>query len=217
MNSINNPGINLLQDLPVPDDAALEQSRKLGDVIRDEIAGNHGRISFRRFMEMALYQPGLGYYSGGARKFGAQGDFTTAPELSPLFSACVARQCEQIFIETGTHTVLELGAGTGIMAADLLTDLQRRHSLPETYMILETSADLRQRQQQLLKNRHPDFYSSITWLDTLPAQPVNGIILANEVLDAMPVHRVKITNNQVHEFMVVADGESFGWQLEPAG
>jgi len=217
MHTQNNISANNLQTWPQPDEFAIAQSLRLADLIRYEIDNHGGRISFSRFMELALYEPGLGYYSGGARKFGVDGDFTTAPEISPLFSACLARQCEQVFEETGGKTILELGAGTGIMAVDILSELKRRNNMPDQYLILETSADLRQRQQQLLLEHHPEFYSNIRWLDSLPAQPIEGLILANEVLDALPVHRFKIDNGEVSELMVSGKGDSFSWQIEPAG
>jgi len=203
---------NSLLDLPAPDEYALEQSRLLAALVHTEIKANGGDIGFDRYMEMALYQPGLGYYSAGARKFGSGGDFTTAPETSPLFSICLARQCAQIFSMTGSARVLELGAGSGVMACDILTELRRTGSLPEQYLILETSADLRQRQQQLLHERHPDLTDRLVWLDGLPDQPVNGIILANEVLDAIPVQRIWISHNRIHELRVGSEGDEFVWR-----
>lgn len=207
---------DLLQDWPVPETFAANQSRALTEIIDAEINHSNGRISFNRFMELALHAPGLGYYSGGARKFGVEGDFTTAPEISPLFSACLARQCEQLFNEIGVASVLELGAGTGVMAADILSELQRRNSLPENYLILETSADLRQRQKQLLQQRHPDYFSRIHWLDGIPSEPIECVVIANEMLDAMPVHRVKWKKGIIHELMVTSENNSFAWLPEPA-
>lgn len=201
-----------LLDLPAPDEYALEQSRLLAALVHAEIEANRGDIGFNRYMEMALYQPGLGYYSAGARKFGPGGDFTTAPETSPLFSICLARQCAQIFNMTGSARVLELGAGSGVMACDILTELRRIGALPEQYLILETSADLRQRQQQLLQVTHPDLTDRLVWLDSLPAQPVNGVILANEVLDAIPVQRIWIQHNSIHELRVGSEGDEFIWR-----
>ncbi len=201
-----------LLDLPAPDEYALEQSRLLTALVHAEIEANGGDIGFDRYMEMALYQPGLGYYSAGARKFGRGGDFTTAPETSPLFSICLARQCAQIFSMTGSARVLELGAGSGVMACDILTELRRLGVLPEQYLILETSADLRQRQQQLLHERHPDLKDRLVWLDGLPDQPVNGVILANEVLDAIPVQRIWINQNRIHELRVSREGDGFVWR-----
>jgi len=216
VNNPNNSGANPLLDWPIPDEFARNQSRLLVEIIHEDIKENDGRLGFERFMQHALYEPGLGYYSGGARKFGVDGDFTTAPEISSLFSACLARQCEQLFSLTGTAVLLELGAGTGVMAADILAELQRRNSLPDKYLILETSADLRQRQQQLLQQRHPDIFARIGWLDTLPSEPINGVILANEVLDALPVRRIKIENNRFFEQMVTSNKQSFAWLSEPA-
>src|SRR5690554_2286183 len=128
-----------------PEQAA--HSAKLVERIRDEIDANQGWISFERFMELALYEPGLGYYSAGALKFGAAGDFVTAPEISPLFSRCLAQQCNEVFAHIEHANILELGAGSGVMAADMLLELQRLGSLPERYFILEVSADLRERQR----------------------------------------------------------------------
>jgi len=209
---MNINGIKGLQDWPEPDEHARAQSERLTRLILSEIDAHDGQIGFDRYMEMALYQPGLGYYSAGARKFGQDGDFTTAPETSPLFSICLARQCERVFSETGAATVLELGAGTGIMACDILTELKRRQALPDRYLILETSADLRERQQHLLQQRHPDMVDRLVWLDTLPDHPIKGIILANEVLDALPAHRLRISNGLVTELRVGRNGNSFVWR-----
>lgn len=208
------PGISAdkLLDWPAPDGVAVEQSQQLSALIRGEIVARGGRIDFDRFMEMALYQPGLGYYSAGSRKFGSAGDFTTAPETSALFSICIARQCEQVFGLTGASNILELGAGSGIMAADILTELKRRDALPEHYLILERSADLRQRQRQLLQQRHADIFNRLDWLDALPEKPLQGIILANEVLDALPVHRLVVEKGIVYELQVGNGQDGFEWQ-----
>lgn len=200
-----------LHDWPLPAAAALAQSRELEELIRQAIDGNGGAISFARFMNLALYEPGLGYYSGGARKFGPGGDFVTAPEVSPLFSACLARQCEQLFELTGAADILELGAGTGVMACDILRTLSARNSLPEHYYILETSADLRQRQQALVRDRLPGYGDRVVWLNELPAAPVDGVVLANEVLDALPVNRIRIEGDGIHELMVACLDGGFGW------
>ena len=200
---------------PEPDTIARKMGHDLVEVIMREIDVNRGQISFERFMTMALYEPGLGYYSAGARKFGVDGDFTTAPETSLLFSACVARQCEQLFDLTGCDIILELGAGSGIMASDIISDLKRRENLPREYLILETSAELRDRQAQRLKQDHPDYFDRFRWLDSLPESRINGVVLANEVLDAMPVNRVKIKEDDVSEFMVGYQGNDFNWRLSP--
>lgn len=199
-------------DWPPADGFALELSRQLSARIRREIEMCGGDIGFDRYMEMALYEPGLGYYSAGARKFGKDGDFTTAPEVSPLFSICVARQCEQLFAATGSAEILELGAGSGVMAADILEELRGRDALPDRYLILERSAELRQRQQQLLHQRHPDLQQRLVWLDRLPEHPFNGLVLANEVLDALPVQRLGIVRGEVYELRVALDADGFCWR-----
>ena len=204
-----------LHNWPAPTGEALAHSRELEARIRRAIADSGGMISFARFMRMALYEPGLGYYSGGARKFGAGGDFVTAPEMSPLFSACLARQCEQLFALTGAATVLELGAGTGIMACDLIGELDRRGAPPDRYFILETSADLRERQRCMLAEKLPGLCERVQWLECLPEAPINGVILANEVLDALPVNRVCVTGGGLRERTVALQNGAFGWSTGP--
>ena len=142
-------------------------------------------------MEIALYEPGLGYYSAGSAKFGAAGDFVTAPEVSDLFSRCVARQCAEVLAITGGE-ILELGAGTGRMAAAVLESLAAVGVLPERYAILEVSADLAERQRARLQSLPPALLERVVWLERLPATPVRGVVLANEVLDALPCQRFVI-------------------------
>ena len=158
---------------PTPDLPALAHSQQLLALVRDEIT-RHGGISFARYMELALYAPGLGYYSAGAHKFGAAGDFVTAPEISPLFSRCIAKQCQQVLTELDQGDILELGAGSGTMAAEILAELEQQRCLPEHYYILEISADLRQRQQQLLQSQLPHLYKRVIWLDTLETLNLRG-------------------------------------------
>ena len=196
--------------LPVPSADALSHSAKLSSYIRRDIADHGGWISFARYMELALYAPGLGYYSAGAHKFGAAGDFVTAPELSPLFGRTLAHQAAEIMAQSSPH-ILELGAGSGKLAADLLGELERNLSLPESYSILEVSADLRARQQALLKTRLPHLLERVRWLDALP-QKYSGVILANEVLDALPVHLVQWRDGAIAERGVAIDAEGFIWQ-----
>src|SRR5262245_55050185 len=163
-------------------------------------------------MEMALYEPGLGYYSAGATKLGPAGDFVTAPEISPLFSRCLANQCAEIFDTVPAH-ILELGAGSGVMAADVINALAAQGRAPERYSILEVSADLRERQRRLLTERAPSLIERVEWLDALPGN-FRGVVLGNEVLDALPVRRFRIrgprddmqANTQVNELGVT-------WQL----
>lgn len=198
--------------LPVPDESALTLSRQLEALIRDEI-GRQGAIPFSRYMERALYEPGLGYYAAGNRKFGADGDFITAPEVSPLFSRCLARQCQQVLEELGGETVvLELGAGSGTMAADLLAELKGRDRLPSRYQILEISADLRERQQRRIEQCPDDIRNRVEWLDRLPSTQIHGCIIANEVLDALPVSRFVVEEDRPLEMRVAVEGDSFCWQ-----
>jgi SAM-dependent MidA family methyltransferase len=202
-------------DLPPPSADALQHSQRLQAMIIDEIEDNGGHIGFDRFMELALYAPGLGYYSAGSHKFGEAGDFITAPELSTLFSRCLANQCAEVLQKTGGD-ILEFGAGSGVMAADILAELERLNCLPEHYYILELSADLRQRQQQTIKDKVPQLLDCVSWLDALPEVGFCGVIVANEVLDAMPVHRFRIHDGEPHELHVVWDGKVFELQEGPA-
>ncbi|NOX08349.1 MAG: SAM-dependent methyltransferase [Gammaproteobacteria bacterium] len=200
-------------DWPTPDTAARTLSEQLVNTIRQEI-GEHA-IPFARFMELALYAPGLGYYSAGSRKFGAAGDFVTAPEQSALFSRCLAHSCQSVLNELGGGDILELGAGSGIMACDLLQELEREQSLPENYYILEVSADLRQRQQQTLQQKIPHLFTRIHWLDQLPQQAFKGIILGNEVIDAMPVQRFHWQDQQILLDHVCWQGQGFQFCPQP--
>lgn len=178
--------------LPQPDAAARAHSRAVTERISAEIADADGAIRFSRFMELALYEPGLGYYSAGAAKFGPAGDFVTAPELSPLFARCLARNCAAVLgslPEAGQ--ILELGAGSGAMAADLLLELERLDALPRRYLILEPSAGLKARQQRTLGDRAPGLVARVRWLDR-PPTGLSGVILANEVADALPCERFRI-------------------------
>ncbi|MGB9428391.1 MAG: SAM-dependent methyltransferase [Gammaproteobacteria bacterium] len=204
-----------IQELPEPSPDALAHSERLSTRIRAEIAAQGGAIGFECYMELALYAPGLGYYSAGARKFGAAGDFVTAPELSPLFSRCLALQSAEILAALGAGDILELGAGSGVMAADLLAELARRKSLPRHYLILEVSAELRERQRRTLTERAPVLLERVQWLEHLP-QAFSGVILANEVLDALPVSRFRRSHDGFDEFKVTAKGNGFAWQLQSA-
>ena len=194
------------RDLPVPSDVALAHSQRLSDLIKTEIATNNGQITFNRFMHLCLYAPGLGYYSAGLNKFGEGGDFVTAPEVSPLFSRCLARQCAEV-----GGDVLEFGAGRGVMAADILLELKAQDSLPDQYYIMEVSADLKQRQQAMIQARAPDLFDRVVWLEQLP-DSFSGMVLANEVLDAMPVHVFNIEQDKISEQYVALDGDQFVWQ-----
>ena len=204
-----NPG-TVLRDtrfadkLPEPDRQSVRRSNKLLEIIRQECNRTPGGIPFSRFMQMALYAPGLGYYSSGSRKFGEEGDFITAPEVSSLFSRCVARQLQQVLNVIEKPDVLEFGAGSGVMAADVLIELDRLDALPEHYFIIELSAELRERQQQTIAERAAHLLASVQWLDTLPETGFRGVVVANEVLDAMPVECFRIREGTVEQLRVVA-------------
>ncbi|HVY53525.1 MAG TPA: SAM-dependent methyltransferase, partial [Gammaproteobacteria bacterium] len=180
------------------------------DHIRMEIQKAGGLISFARFMELSLYAPGLGYYSAGCHKLGKSGDFITAPEISPLFGKCVAHQFADILQALPNGDILELGAGSGVFAKDVITELAQLKNLPSHYFILETSAELRRRQQELLKAECPYYFSKIVWLDRLP-QAFHGIIFANEVLDALPTHCFQIQDKKVLERCVAIKDNDFTW------
>ncbi len=178
--------------LPPPSPEALAHSAQLCALIRHGIAAQGGWIPFSRFMELALYAPGLGYYTAGARKFGAAGDFITAPELSVMFGRTLARQLVEV-MQASTPHILELGAGSGKLALDILVELEKLNALPESYSILEVSADLRERQQALLHEKLPHLAARIHWLDALP-DAISGAVIGNEVLDALPVHLLHWTS-----------------------
>ncbi len=192
-----------LAHLPAPSAEAQAISDQLTTLITAELAANRGWISFARYMELALYAPGLGYYSAGSRKLGQDGDFITAPEFAPLFSRCLARQLAEL-IGSGLRDVLEIGAGSGALAADLLPELAALGHAPDRYCILEVSADLRERQQQRIAERAPQQAASAQWLDVLPAD-FNGIIVGNEVLDAMPAHIVRMHGGTIEEMGITED------------
>ena len=200
--------------LPQPSADALAVSQQLQALINAEIGRNKGWISFARFMELALYAPGLGYYSAGSRKLGAAGDFVTAPELSPLFGRTLARQLAELLAQD-IPDILELGAGSGALAAVLLEELAALGRLPQHYRILEVSADLRERQQAYLQSRIPQHASRIEWLDHLP-EHLNAIVIGNEVLDALPVHRVRIDQKGIAEIGVITTANGYTWSPRPA-
>jgi SAM-dependent MidA family methyltransferase len=171
--------------LPEPDEDARLSSLRLTQRIQSEIEANGGWIPFSRYMDLALYLPGLGYYAGGSVKFGAAGDFVTAPEISPLFAQAVATQVVEIMTRS-TPAILEAGAGSGMLAADLLLELEVRGHLPDRYAILELSGELADRQRQTLTSRAPHLVGRVTWLTSLPSR-WEGVVFGNELLDALPV------------------------------
>lgn len=186
-------------NLPQPTDIEKQHSAKLCELIAQRIEQAGGWISFADYMQLALYAPGLGYYSAGLHKFGEAGDFITAPEIGSLFARTLARPLAQLLADIPIASLLEFGAGSGQLAADLLAELNALGQLPERYLIVELSAELRQRQQQTLQQQVPDLLQRVHWLDQLPDTAQNLIVIANEVLDAMPVTRFSIKDGKVYE------------------
>ena len=204
---------------PQPDSEAVAHSNALLSSIQALIAKEGGWVNFAQLMDAALYTPGLGYYSGGAKKFGFDGDFVTASEISPLFSQTIARQVKQVLsalkAQNKQADILELGAGTGLFAKDLLLEMAKLDQLPTRYMILEVSAHLREVQHSSLKAALPnELMNRVVWLDELPKH-FDGLIFANEVLDALPVHIVKKTADGLAEMGVVSEDAGLAWQEKP--
>lgn len=200
---------HLSSSLPPPDREALVHSQRLLHHIQEAIQQAGGWLSFSRYMELALYAPGLGYYAAGAAKFGPGGDFVTAPEISPLFGRTLARVVAEVLRQTGGD-ILELGAGSGRLAVDVLLELEQLQCLPQRYLILELSPELRRRQHDLLAAEAPGLLARTRWLDELP-QGLRGVILGNEVLDALPVHLLHWTADGVQERGVVWRGGALAW------
>ncbi len=202
-----------MASLPIPSAQAQAHSAQLQSLIQQHIQQQGGWIDFATFMHMALYTPSLGYYSGGAKKFGFGGDFVTAPEISPLFAQALAKQVAQV-LQMTQGDILELGAGTGKLAADLLLKLAELDTLPTHYYILEVSDYLRQVQREHLKQTLPTaLFEKLIWLDTLPTA-FRGVILGNEVLDAIPVHIVGMQQGMLIERGVVWQ-DGFAWEDKP--
>jgi SAM-dependent MidA family methyltransferase len=201
--------------LPMPEADAVAHSQRLHETIREQILMHGGWISFADFMELALYAPGLGYYAAGAHKFGSAGDFVTAPEMTALFGQSLATQVAEI-MQLSAPSIIEVGAGSGRLAADLLLDLERRGQLPEAYAILDLSADLRARQRETIASAAPHLLPRVQWLDCLP-EKFSGVVLANELLDALPAHLVVWRAAGIFERGVGIDqGGRFTWNEHPA-
>jgi len=202
--------------LPIPSNSALDHSQKVADYVTDKIQqsdisiGSTKAIPFSQYMEHVLYAPGLGYYSAGCIKFGEQGDFVTAPEISPLFSRCIARAITPVLTQLSESNILEVGAGSGKMAAAILNELAATEINIACYYILERSAELRQRQQHTIAAIAPELLDKVQWLDSLP-EIFSGVVVANELLDAMPVQRFKKKNNSVVEMHVGIENDQFVW------
>jgi len=199
-----------------PEPEALAHSARLRNEINRVIRESGGWIDFSRFMALALYAPGLGYYSAGSVKLGGSGDFVTAPEMTPLFAQTCARAVAQTLGELrGLHPeVLELGAGSGRLARDMLLALAEQGTLPERYLILEVSADLRERQEALLSSLPAPLRARVAWCSAWP-EALTGVLIANEVIDALPVHRVGWRGEIWVEMGVALAGEDWVWQERP--
>jgi SAM-dependent MidA family methyltransferase len=176
-------------------------------ILHTFLAEQH-ELPFVEFMQLALYAPDEGYYSSGLQKLGKQGDFITAPELTPLFGQTLANQCQQIMSILDSPVLFEFGAGSGRLCVDILSHLNNLNCLPESYCILEVSANLRHRQQILIQNRIPHLAHKVQWLERWPKTPFNGIVIANEVLDAMPVHRFMQTDNGIMESYITLNEQN---------
>jgi len=196
--------------LPPPAPDAAAHSHELAERIANIIAEEGGWIPFSRFMELALHAPGFGYYSAGASKIGADGDFITAPEISPMFARCLAMQARQV-LDQSRGDVLELGPGTGILAADLFAELKSQGAAPPKYRLLEVSPQLRERQRNRIAERHPEDIGRFEWIDRLP-EKIDGIVLANEVLDVLPCALVHRAGGEILERGVMVTEAGFGWE-----
>ena len=196
-----------MSELPLPGAEASAVSAELLEKLQTCIAQHSGCLPFDDFMAAALYEPGLGYYSNGLMPFGEQGDFVTAPESGSLFGRCLAQSIASVLETLAQGVVMELGAGSGVLAADLLDELRRLDCLPERYYILERSAAMRALQEATLARRIPELVERVEWLTELPAQPVSGVIFGNEVADALPVKRFCWSAERVTEVGVTWQGD----------
>ncbi len=200
--------------LPPPQGDALDASNRLHHLIAEQIA-QQGPMPAEAFWQLALYHPTLGYYHNGLSKFGADGDFVTAPELGEGFAFCLAQWAVPVLDTLGTATILELGAGSGALAVGLLRALEQRGCLPEEYWILEVSGALKQRQRETLEASVPHLLPRVRWLDQAPQASWQGILLGNEVVDALPPRRLIFDQHQWRELRVgLAPAEEAGlaWQ-----
>ncbi|MGD8556583.1 MAG: SAM-dependent methyltransferase [Chromatiales bacterium] len=202
--------------LPAPSPDELAHSARLQQAVCEAVAKSDGCLGFDRYMEMALYAPGLGYYTAGRRKFGREGDFITAPEISPLFARSLAHSLKPVLQACESPVILEFGAGSGKLACDLLQALQALDALPEHYLVMELSPELRERQQAVVRERLPGLSGRVEWLERLPDADIEGAVVANEVLDAMPVHRFRTLETGLEEQCVVCDGQELHLDWRPA-
>lgn len=199
-------------NIPEPNKDAIESSLKLIESIKNKIQ-SEGKIDFATYMHDALYTPEFGYYTGGSQKLGRHGDFITAPECSDIFSETIAEQLAQFIKKIPDAVIFEIGAGSGAMAANILNTLNRQNLLPKQYWILEPSAQLQAKQLDKIQHLCPELIHHIKWLSEPPTEKFNGVIIANEVVDALPVHAVKLSNNGLTELGVKLDAHEhrFTW------
>ncbi len=201
--------------LPAPDAAGLAHSEIVAGHIRALIAQAGGSISFAEFMQEALYAPGLGYYNAGSARFGPGGDFVTAPEIGPLFGRVLARQCAAVLQRLPDGAVLELGAGSGRLAVEILRFLKTNGIELQRYLILEVSPDLVAQQQRLILAQVPELMPKVEWLDRLPLE-FRGVVIANEVADALPVERFSMSGREVVQLRVGWEQDAFAWRRDAA-
>jgi len=201
--------------LPPPDEPSAQHSARVLEHLHQHISNAGGAISFAEFMHECLYASGLGYYSAGSVKFGSAGDFITAPEVSPVFGRVLARQCSEVLQQLDSGQVLEFGAGSGRLAVDLLLALEALDSLPSVYNILEVSADLQHRQRELLQSAVPHLLDRVQWLSGMPTD-FNGVVIANEVLDAQPVERFQRRDTATYQCCVASEDGKLTWTQRSA-
>jgi len=201
--------------LPSPSEDELESVQPLFNLICKQIEENNGKINFSDYMETVLYTPNLGYYTSDRPIFGHQGDFITAPELTPLFSRCIARQVQEVFAQfDDVPDILEFGAGAGTMACDLLLELESLKQLPNRYYISEISHTLQERQKAQISDLAPHLLDKVVWINQLP-ESFSGVILGNEILDAMPCHRIRLNKNGEHEELFVGyENQRLQWSTD---
>ena len=209
------PEYHTVLELPIPDEESAAHSRRVAAHISQHIRDAGGSISFAEFMQHALYAPGLGYYVSGTNKFGVDGDFVTAPEISPLFGRVLARQTAAVLSELDDGNILELGAGSGMLAATMLEKLGLLNAVPNRYYILEVSAELKERQQQRLNDEVPGLAARVQWLSQLPGE-FSGVMIANEVADALPVERFTKSGGLLKQLRVAVDNGEFRWHQDDA-
>ena len=197
-------------ELPQPDVTSAQHSERVLAHICERMEAAGGELGFAEFMQEALYAPGLGYYAAGAQKFGAAGDFVTAPELSPLFGRIVATQAAEVLNQLSGGSVLEPGAGSGALAATILARLAELNALPDDYLILEVSPELIERQRAWLQAEVPELVRRVSWLSEWP-EGFSGVVIANEVVDALPVERFRKTDGEFRQVRVALNDSGLSW------